>query len=153
MNNFTVADIVQVTVAIFVFAIFVLPPGYVLGASSNLLNFRRQPPVEKFLLGGDARSSNACPPMKTPIPVPVPKKHNKVRIRTFLSLSIVNLGIYRPLCCKRYPGFWTCGYGIPATAHKRKFTPVWQRYDRSRPKALLPGNAFCYTPAPETARR
>jgi hypothetical protein len=50
MNNFTATDIVQITVAIFVFAIFFLPPGYILGASSNLLNFRRQPPVEKFLI-------------------------------------------------------------------------------------------------------
>jgi hypothetical protein len=48
--NYTVADIVFSTAAFFVFAIFLVPPGYALGWLLDLFNFRQQPPHVRLLL-------------------------------------------------------------------------------------------------------
>jgi hypothetical protein len=49
MQNFTVADLLQTTLATFAFALFLLPPGYLLGLASNLFGFRSRSAAEKIL--------------------------------------------------------------------------------------------------------
>ena len=49
MQNFTVADLVQTTLAAFAFALFLLPPGYLLGLASDGFGFRGRPAPEKIL--------------------------------------------------------------------------------------------------------
>ena len=49
MQNFTVADLVQTTFATLAFALFLLPPGYLLGLASNAFGMRRRSAVEKIL--------------------------------------------------------------------------------------------------------
>lgn len=49
MHNFTVADLAQTTLATFAFALFLLPPGYLLGLASNAFGFRRSSAAEKLL--------------------------------------------------------------------------------------------------------
>lgn len=49
MQNFTVADLVQTTLATFAFALFLLPPGYLLGMASNAFCMRRRSGAEKIL--------------------------------------------------------------------------------------------------------
>jgi len=49
MHNFTVADLIQTTLATFVFALFFVPPGYLLGLASNAFGFRRSSAAEKLL--------------------------------------------------------------------------------------------------------
>jgi hypothetical protein len=48
--NFTVADILLSGWAFFLFAFFLIPPGYALGWSLNLVDFRKQDPSTRFLL-------------------------------------------------------------------------------------------------------
>jgi hypothetical protein len=49
MQNFTVADLLQSTLAIFSFAVFLFPSGYLLGLASDLFGFRRRSSAEKIL--------------------------------------------------------------------------------------------------------
>ena len=49
MQNFTVADLVQTTLATLAFALFLLPPGYLLGLASNLFGMRRRSAGEQLL--------------------------------------------------------------------------------------------------------
>jgi hypothetical protein len=49
MQNFTVADLVQTTFATLAFALFLLPPGYLLGLASNLFGMRSRSAAEKIL--------------------------------------------------------------------------------------------------------
>jgi len=49
MQNFMVADLVQTTFAIIVFALFFLPSGYLLGLASNVFGFRTHSAAEKLL--------------------------------------------------------------------------------------------------------
>jgi hypothetical protein len=47
MQNFTVADLVQTTLATFVFALFLLPSGYLFGLASNIFGMRNRSAIEK----------------------------------------------------------------------------------------------------------
>lgn len=49
MQNFTVADLVQTTFATIAFALFLLPPGYLLGWASNAFGMRGRSAAEKLL--------------------------------------------------------------------------------------------------------
>ena len=49
MQNFTVADLVQTTLASFAFALFLLPSGYLLVLASNAFCFRSRSAAEKIL--------------------------------------------------------------------------------------------------------
>lgn len=49
MHNFTVADLVQTTLATFAFALFLLPSGYLLGVGSNAFGFRSRSSAERLL--------------------------------------------------------------------------------------------------------
>src|SRR6266498_2083656 len=49
MQNFTAADLVQTTLATLAFAIFLLPPGYLLGLAGNLFGMRSRSAAEQLL--------------------------------------------------------------------------------------------------------
>jgi hypothetical protein len=49
MQNFTAADLVQTTLATLAFALFLLPPGYLLGLASNIFGMRRRSASEQLL--------------------------------------------------------------------------------------------------------
>ena len=49
MQNFTVADLVQTTFATLAFALFLFPPGYLLGMASNIFGMRSRSAAEKML--------------------------------------------------------------------------------------------------------
>lgn len=49
MHNFTVSDLAQTTLATLAFALFLLPPGYLLGLASNAFGMRRRSASEKLL--------------------------------------------------------------------------------------------------------
>jgi len=49
MQNFMVADLVQTTLATFAFALFLLPPGYLMGLASNVLGMRSRSAAERIL--------------------------------------------------------------------------------------------------------
>ena len=49
MQNFTAGDLVQTTFATLAFAIFLLPPGYLLGLASNLFGMRTRSGAEQLL--------------------------------------------------------------------------------------------------------
>src|SRR6266487_771020 len=49
MQNFTAADLVQTTLATLAFALFLLPPGYLLGMASNAFGMRGRSAAEKLL--------------------------------------------------------------------------------------------------------
>jgi hypothetical protein len=49
MNNFTVADLVQTTLATIAYALFFLPSGYLLGLASNAFGIRGRSAAEKLL--------------------------------------------------------------------------------------------------------
>jgi hypothetical protein len=51
MHTFTVADLLQTTLATFAFALFLLPPGYLLGLASNAFGMRSHSAAEKLLFG------------------------------------------------------------------------------------------------------
>jgi hypothetical protein len=50
MANFTLVDIAQSTVATFAFALFLLPPGFLLGEASNVFGMRDRSSAEKIVL-------------------------------------------------------------------------------------------------------
>lgn len=60
MHSFTAADMAGSTLAAFAFALFLLPPGYLLGWATNVLGFRRAGPAER-LLASVALSMAATP--------------------------------------------------------------------------------------------
>ncbi len=51
MQNFTVADVAQTTLALLALALFLWPPGYLLCLASDAFGFRRRPAAEKALFG------------------------------------------------------------------------------------------------------
>jgi hypothetical protein len=50
MHNFTVVALIESLGAVFLLGIFLLPPGYLLGRASNLLNFRETSGSERLLI-------------------------------------------------------------------------------------------------------
>jgi hypothetical protein len=50
MHNFTVVDLWQTSAATLAFALFLLPPGYLISATADLFGFRRSSAAEKFLM-------------------------------------------------------------------------------------------------------
>src|ERR1039458_9525255 len=87
MQNFMVADLVQTTLATFALALFLLPPGYLLGLASNAFGMRSASAAEKTLFS--AALSIAVTPI---LAVLLTRLFSyKVTIAIFLLLALVSL--------------------------------------------------------------
>ncbi|MGA3126750.1 MAG: hypothetical protein ABSD13_08520 [Candidatus Korobacteraceae bacterium] len=87
MQNFMVADLVQTTLATFAFAVFLLPPGYLLGLASNAFGFRRASAAERTLFS--AAFSTAVTPI---LAVLLTRLFSyRVTVAVFLLLVVVSL--------------------------------------------------------------
>ena len=89
MQNFTVADLVQTTVATFAFALFLLPSGYLLGMASNAFCMRGRSGAEKILF------SSALSIAATPILAVLLTRafSYKVTITIFLLLAAIAVAV------------------------------------------------------------
>lgn len=87
MQNFMVADLVQTALATLAFALFLLPPGYLLGLASNVLNMRSRSAAEKALFS--VASSIAV----TPILAVLLTRFSSYRVTlaVFLLLAVISL--------------------------------------------------------------
>jgi hypothetical protein len=97
MQNFTVADLVQTTFATLAFALFLLPPGYLLGLASNALGMRSRSAAEKILF------SAACSIAVTPILAVLLTRITsyKVTLAVFLLLAAISLATLAVQCAAR----------------------------------------------------
>jgi hypothetical protein len=87
MQNFTVVDMVQTTLAAFAFALFLLPPGYLLGLASNVFQMRTRSAAEKLLF------SSALSVAVTPILAVLLWRVSsyKVTVAVFLLLALISI--------------------------------------------------------------
>lgn len=88
MQNFTVADLVQTTFATLAFAVFLLPPGYLLGLAGNLFGMRSRSAAEKLLFS--VAFSIATTPIVAVLLTRVTSY--QVTISFFLLLALISLG-------------------------------------------------------------
>jgi len=87
MNNFTVADLVQTTLATLAFALFLLPPGYLLGLASNVFGMRSRSAAEKLLFSSGF--SIAATPI---LAVLITRASSyKVTLSFFLLLAVISI--------------------------------------------------------------
>lgn len=87
MQNFTVADLVQTTLATLAFALFFLPPGYLLGLASNLFGMRRRSAGEQLLFS--LGFSIAVTPIVAVLLIRI--SSYKVTLSSFLLLALVSV--------------------------------------------------------------
>lgn len=85
MQNFTVADLVQTTLATFAFALFLLPTGYLLGLASNLFGMRTRSAIEKVAFS--AAFSIAATPILAVLLTRI--SSYKATLAAFLLLAVV----------------------------------------------------------------
>ncbi|MGA3126749.1 MAG: hypothetical protein ABSD13_08515 [Candidatus Korobacteraceae bacterium] len=87
MLNLTVADLAQTTLATFAFALFLLPPGYLLGLAGNAFGMRSRSAAEKILFS--AAYSIAVTPI---LAVLVTRLSSyKVTLALFLLLAVISI--------------------------------------------------------------
>jgi len=87
MQNFTIADLVQTKLATLALALFLLPPGYLLGLASNAFGMRSRSAAEKILFS--AAYSVAITPI---LAVLVTRLSSyKVTIAFFLVLAVISI--------------------------------------------------------------
>jgi hypothetical protein len=87
MQNFTVADLVQTTLATLAFALFLLPPGYLLGLASNAFGMRRRCAAEQMLFS--VAFSIAVTPVLAVLLVRIASY--KVTLAVFLLLALISV--------------------------------------------------------------
>ncbi len=87
MHNFTAADLVQTTWATFAFALFFLPPGYLLGLASNVFGMRSRSAAEKVLFS--VAFSVAATPILAVLLTRI--SSYKLTLAVFLLLALISL--------------------------------------------------------------
>ena len=89
MQNFTVSDLVQTTLATFAFALFLLPAGYLLGMASNIFGMRSRSAAEKILFS--VTYSIAATPILAVLLTRI--SSYKVTLAVFLLFAVIALSI------------------------------------------------------------